>query len=211
AASYRLGQMDAAAERLAEALRTSDLSLQERACYNRGNALVGQGAAQRQQHKLDEAQKSLTEALSMYERAILLGPNDEAAKVNYELALRLKQELEQQKKQAQEQKKQPQSKDQPKDQPEQQKQNAKDQQDKQPKPSGQEPKNQPQQQNDPGDASRQPAQEKQAAPDDRDKKAQDMTPQEARQMLDALRQEEQAQRDRLPLNIGQHEPVEKDW
>ena len=215
AASYRQGHMDAAAERLAEALRTSDLSLQERACYNRGNALVGQGAAQRQQNKLDEAQKSLTEALSMYERAILLGPNDDAAKVNYELALRLKQELEQQQKE--EQQKQDQQK------PDQQQQPPPKDQTQPPKPDQQQPSptNQPEQnpaqeppqkpESNPGDTNRTTSAEKPAAPAGQDKKAEDMTPEEARQLLDALRQEEQALRDRLPMNLGQNQPVEKDW
>ncbi len=210
AASYRLGRMDAAADRLAEALRTSDLSLQERACYNRGNALVGQSAAQRQQNKLDEAQKNLTEALSMYERAILLGPNDAAAKVNYELALRLKQELEQQQKQEQ-QKQDQQKQQQPKDQTEQ----PKPDQQKQPPPNqpeqtpAQKPPQKPE--SNPGDANQASSAEKPAAPAGQDKKAEEMTPEEARQLLDAMRQEEQALRDRLPMNIGQNQPVEKDW
>jgi len=197
--------MDAAADRLAAALRTDDLFLQERACYNRGNALVGQTAAQRQQNKLDEAQKSLTEALGMYERAILLGPNDEAAKVNYELALRLQQELEQQKQQQQQQEKQP-----------QEQQPSKDHKDKSKpeQPQNQQPNQQPQQQQPENSQTRHDQQRaEQQTANGQEKKADEMTPEEARQLLDALRQEEQAVRERvqLPVNTGQNQPVEKDW
>ena len=38
-----------------------------------------------------------------------------------------------------------------------------------------------------------------------------MTPEEALQLLNAMRQEEQANRDKMRLNLGQPEPVEKDW
>ena len=38
-----------------------------------------------------------------------------------------------------------------------------------------------------------------------------MTPEEAKLMLDAMKQEEQASRDRMRLVIGQPTPVDKDW
>ena len=50
-------------------------------------------------------------------------------------------------------------------------------------------------------------QQQQAQP----RKSEEMTPEEARIMLDAMKQEEQASRDRMRLIIGQPTPVEKDW
>lgn len=207
AADYRLGHMDAASDRLAETLRTGDLALQQKAWYNRGTALLEQMAAQRQQGKLDEAQKTTVEAAAHFERAIMLDPGDADAKVNYELSLRLQQELEKQQQQQQNQQKQDQQKQ---DQQKQDKQQGKkpDQQ----KQDGQQNQKQQEQTQSKQPSPSKPEQkqsEKSAAQDE--KKNGEMTPEEAVRLLDAKRQEEQSDRDKLRLNIGQPEPVEKDW
>lgn len=204
AADYRLGNMDAATSRLAEALRTGNLQLQQKAWYNRGNALLGRSMAQQQEGKLEDAQKNTAEAATQFEQAILLDPTDADAKMNYELCLRLEQELKKQ----QEQQKQDQSKQdkdqnkqnqQKEKQPDQQKQDA-GQQEKQPQQNQPQPSQQPK-----------PAQKQQQSATSGGKKNDEMTPAEAAMLLDAMRQEEQAQRDKIRLNIGHPEPVEKDW
>ncbi len=208
AADYRLGQMESAADRLAEALRTGDLKLQQKAWYNRGDALLGRMGALEQQGKLEDAQKAAAEAATQFEQAILLDPADTDAKVNYELSLQLQQELE--KKKQEQQKKDEQKKDQDKDKKEQDK---KDQQDQKKPDSGQDKdkdkdkdKQQDQQKSKSDEQKQQEQQAAQAA-----KKDGEMTPEEAMQLLNAMRQEEQANRDKMRMNLGQPEPVEKDW
>jgi Ca-activated chloride channel family protein len=205
AANYRLGHMEAAAERLAETLRTDDLALQQKAWYNRGTALLGQMAAQRQQGKLDDAQKVTAEAATHFEQAIMLDPNDADAKVNYELALRLQAELEKQKQQQQ--------KDDPKqDQKKQQDQQKQDQQEqKQAEQKKQdEQQQQPEQKQAEQSSAPKPEQQQEKSAAQGEKKT-EMTPEEAAMLLNAMRQEEQSHRDKMRLNIGQPEPVEKDW
>ena len=156
---------------------------------------------------LDPAIGSVDEALSMYESAMTLAPGDEDAKVNYELALRRKQELQQKKEQQQQQQKQDQDKqDQEKeDQSQKQEQQEKNDQQKQdPQENQQQDQKKDQQQN---QGHQQPSDQQQAQP----RKSEEMTPEEARIMLDAMKQEEQASRDRMRLIIGQPTPVEKDW
>ena len=210
AADYRLGRMDKAADRLAETLRTGDLALQQKAWYNRGTALLGQLATQRQQGKLDDAQKTTTEATTHFEQAIMLDPNDADAKVNYELCLRLQQELEKQK---QEQQKDQQKQDQEKKQDQQKQDKQQEKKDDQQKQGNQQQQKQQQEQKQDKQSSpskpEQQQQEQNAAQGE--KKTDEMTPEEAAMLLNAMRQEEQSNRDKMRLNIGQPEPVEKDW
>lgn len=212
AANYRLGNMDLAAERLAEALRTGDLQLQQKAWYNRGNTLLGRMTAQQQQGKLDEAKKSAEEAATHFEQAIMLDPSDADAKVNYELSLRLQEELEKQKQQQEQQQNQQKQDQQKQDQNKQDKQNDK-KNDQQKQESGQDQKQQQQNQPQPSQQPKpdQSQQQEQKQKQQGEKKNDEMTPDEAAMLLNAMRQEEQANRDKLRLNIGQPEPVEKDW
>lgn len=207
AAQYRMGRVDEAAERFAEALRTGNLPLQQRAWYNRGDALLGRMALQEKQGKLDEAKKLAEEAATHFEQAVLLDPDDADAKVNYELCLQLQQELEkkkqEQEKQQQQQKQDKQDKDKDKDKEKKEQQDKQNQQQQKPDDDKQkqDQKSKPDQD--------QKQQEQQSAQGE--KKDNEMTPDEALQLLNAMRQEEQAHRDKLRLNIGQPEPVEKDW
>ena len=202
-AAYRLGRADTAAERFAEALRTGNLPLQQRAWYNRGDALLGQMAAQQQQGKFEDAQKLAGEAATHFEQAILLDSGDVDAKVNYELSLRMQQEMEKQKQEQEKQQQQKQDQKQDKDK-DKQKQDQQDQkQDQQSKPDDKQKPDQQQQDQ------KQPQQDQQQS--QAEKKDNEMTQEEALQLLNAMRQEEQAQREKLRMNLGQPEPVEKDW
>jgi len=204
AADYRLGKMDAAADRLAEALRTGDLKLQQKAWFNRGDALLGRMGGLEQKGKLEDAQKAAAEAATQFEQAILLDPADADAKVNYELCLQLQQELE--KKKQDQQKQDQQKKDQDKkDQDKNKDKDKQGQQDQQKKPDAGQDKDQ----NKPQDQQPKPDEQQQAAQGA--KKDGEMTPEEAKQLLNAMRQEEQANREKMRLNLGQPEPVEKDW
>lgn len=195
------GEAQQAAEKYTAALRSTDLDLQGKAYFNRGNALAAMAGQEEQRGQLDMAGRALDEAVTMFENAILLMPRDADAKVNYELALKKKQELEQRKQQQQQQQGQ---EDQPKQ--DQQEQEQPKPQDQQQQPQDQEQKGQqPQPEEQKG---QEPQQQKQPQPS---QPSEAMTPQEAAVMLDAMKQEEQATRDRMRLVIGQPEPVQKDW
>lgn len=216
---FQLGSPDKAALRYADALRSPDLALQAKAYFNRGNALSKQSQDARQAGKTDEAMQHIAEALSMYENSMLLQPADEDPKVNYELAVQLQKELEQQQKQ--EQQKQQQQNQQQKDDKQQkdQQQQQQQQQKEQDQQKQQDKQKQQDQQKQQSDASQQQQQQGEQKPEDQQQEQQasaerpseEMTPQEARMLLDAMRQEEQKDREQLRLTTGQPVPVDKNW
>ena len=226
-AQLKSGQAEAASSTYAEALRTTDLGLQAGAYHNRGNAMLGIAGEQEQQQKFKEAIKSVDEAMTMYERSMMLAPRDRDPKVNYELAARKRTELEEKLKQQeqQQQQNQDQNQDQDKDQQKKdQKDSSKQDQQKgddnqQQKPEdeksdqqqGQQDQKQKDQEQKPEDEQGQEQQQKAGQ-----KPAEEMTPQEAAMLLDAMRQQEQAQRERITAqrmksNAGKLAPVDKDW
>ena len=222
--AYAAGDLKAAADLFARAATSSDLGLQAKAYYNRGNALFDQAGGPAaampavpappptmSTQELASAESSVGEAIQMYENAIALDPQDADAKANYELAVLKQQQLQQQKQQQQDRQKQDQPKqDQPKqDQKDQQNQKQDGQTDPQnqpqqppQKPGEQQPRPQPQQQNE---------KQKQEEPIQEAKPSEEMTPEEAAMMLDAMKAQEQSQRDRLHPFFGRPVPVEKDW
>ncbi len=202
-ALFRDGKFQDAASRYSDALRSPDLALQSKAYFNRGNALFNMAAAEEAQGQMDIAGKALDEAISMYERAMTLAPRDEDPKVNYELALKRKLELEQKQQQQQDQQKdkdqEKQDQNQPSDNQDQQQQKQQ-QQEEQKQEQGQ---SQAEKDKDDQTAQEQPAQP--TAPSEA------MTPEEAKLMLDAMKQDEQSRREQLKMILGQPTPVEKDW
>lgn len=223
-AQLKAGQAADAAQTYAEALRTTDLGIQASAYHNRGNALLGVASEQEQQQKFKEAITSVEEAMTMFERSMMLSSTDRDPKINHEMAARKKTELEEKLKQQQEQ--QQQNQDQQKDdqKKDEQKQDQQDQQkkdntsDEQNKQKQDQEKQDQQKQSDQQDQKSQekdePSQEEQQQA--AEKPAEEMTPQEAALLLDAMRQQEQAQRERimaqrLKSNAGRLVPVDKDW
>jgi len=200
----QLGRHEEASPRYQEALRSPDLALQGQAYYNRGNALYRMAEPSAappmpapQASGAGAGAQAIEEALRMYERALFLNPGDEDAKVNYELALRLKEQIQQQQQQQQQQKDQ------------QQEQQQQDEQKDQEQKKDQEKEDQPQeQQQDQAQDEQQPQEEpskQEPTP------AEQMTPEEARMLLDRMKQEEQSYRDQLRVIIGRPVPVDKDW
>ena len=195
-ALMQLGRHEEASRQYQEALRSPDLALQGLSYYNRGNALYKLAEAPAPDAGANNnAASAIGEALRMYERALFLNPNDEDAKVNYELALRLKEQIERQQKQQQQQNQQKQDKQQ-QDQEKNQEQQPKENKEQEKKPQ------QPDQGQD--KAQEQPANQEPTP-------AQQMTPEEARMLLDRMKQEEQAYRDQMSVIMGQPVPVDKDW
>lgn len=215
-AAYAGGDLKAAADSFARASSGSDLRLQSQAYYNRGNALFhqvgGPGAAAApamplpamSTQELAGAEASVAEAIQMYENAIALDPKDLDAKANYELAVLKQQQIQQQKQQQQDQQKQ----DQQNQDQQNQEQKQEEQQDQKQDQQQQQPQAQPQPQpeNQPEENQQQEEEQIQA-----DKPSEEMTPEEAAMMLDAMKAQEQSQRDRLHPFFGRPVPVEKDW
>ena len=218
-AAYAGRDLKSAADSFARAVSGADLGLQARAYYNRGNALFHQagGPAGMLQagatplpamstQELASAESSVGEAVQMYENAIALNPKDVDAKANYELAVLKQQQLQQQKQQQEQQQKQDQQKqDQQKQNPQNQKpEDQKDQQNQQQQQQQQQAEQKPQ----PQSQENQQSQKEQSQPD---KPSEEMTPEEAAMMLDAMKAQEQSQRDQLHPFFGRPVPVEKDW
>ena len=212
-AAYAGGDLKSAADSFARAASGTDLGLQAKAYYNRGNALFHQaggpagmlpaGAAPlpaMSTQELAGAESSVGEAVQMYENAIALNPKDVDAKANYELAVLKQQQLQQQKQQQEQQQKQDQQNQKPEDQKDQQ--NQPQQQQQQNQQAEQKPQPQPQQSNN---------QQQQEEQIQEQKPSEEMTPEEAAMMLDAMKAQEQSQRDQLHPFFGRPVPVEKDW
>ena len=93
-AQYRTGDFEAAETSFNEALRTSDLELQAKAYFNRGNALLARTTALTKTEEISLAIELSFQAMDMYEKAILLLPDDLMAKQNFERAGALRLQLE---------------------------------------------------------------------------------------------------------------------
>jgi len=88
-AQYRAADFEAAAEAFNEALRTTDLELQAKAYFNRGNALLARTTILTGPEQIGLAAELAFRAADLYEKAILLNPADLDSKRNYEKALHL--------------------------------------------------------------------------------------------------------------------------
>ena len=93
-ALYRAGDFEAAADCYNEALRTTDLTLQAKAYFNRGNALLARTTALSGPEQIEIAIELAFQAMDMFEKVILLTPDDITVKQNFERAQRLRLQLE---------------------------------------------------------------------------------------------------------------------
>ncbi|MEI6890748.1 MAG: tetratricopeptide repeat protein [Pontiella sp.] len=93
-AHYRAGDFETAEHSFNEALRSGDLELQAMAYFNRGNALLARTTALTQTEQINLAIELAFQATDMYEKAILLQPDDLEAKQNFERAGQLRLQLE---------------------------------------------------------------------------------------------------------------------
>ncbi|MEN7972315.1 MAG: hypothetical protein ABFR47_00620 [Verrucomicrobiota bacterium] len=93
-AQYRAHDYEAAAASYNEALRTTDLKLQAKAYFNRGNALLARTTALTGPEQISVAIELSFQAMDMFEKSILLTPEDLKAKQNFERAQQLRLKLE---------------------------------------------------------------------------------------------------------------------
>jgi Ca-activated chloride channel family protein len=212
-AIYRQQQFDAAAKAYQQSLTTKDTALQQRAFYNLGNASY-RLADPAEMADPKRAEELFKQAITCYDSALALDPKDEDAAFNKKLVeVRLKKLQEQQQQQQQQQQNQQQKQD--KQQQQQQQAAQQQKQDQQQKPNDQQQKQQAQQmqqqqqQKKPGE--QQKPEKKPGEDDGQPDKEREMSEQEAKLLLDALRDEEKQWKERKPLRkLGDRDP-DKTW
>lgn len=218
AAAYQNHQFDEAAKHFAEVLAAQDLQLQQSAYYNLGNTLYRQGDTLSDPNQKMELWQN---ALKLYDGTLKLDPQDADAKFNRDFVKQRLEELKQQQQQQQQSQNQDQQQDQQDQQDQQQQQQQQqDQQDQQqqdqqsqPQPEDQSQQQEPQQQPtaSPEDQQEGKSGEQEEVPPATPTAPQAMTPQEARQLLDAQKGEEkflQFKPPEKPLRSGRRL---KDW
>jgi Ca-activated chloride channel family protein len=234
AAAYREHKLDEALKHFGSALTARDLKLQEQAYYNLGNTLYRTGEALPDPQKRIESWEN---AVKQYESAIKLNTNNADAKFNRSF---VEKQLEELKKQQQQQQKQNQNKDQKdqqqdkkndqqqtdqqqkqeenKDQQAKQQQAKNDQQKKEDQQSQNEAKKQEQEKKEDqqqakssGDKSKEKPEENQEEKQAQQIAAHAMTPQEARQLLDAQKGDEQILQFAPQGEPRSQERALKDW
>lgn len=220
-ALFAQGAFDEAAAAFHSALGTADLALQQKIYFNRGNALVGESVEAEQTMDLEGAIELMQEATWMYERSMALDPGDLDPKINHELALARIEELErnlQEQQQQQDGDGEPDEEgdegdDEQRDQPDDGEEGDQDG-DPQERPDDrpeapEEGDGEPEDDGDEGEPDGEPPPPRDAPRPPRESEA--MTEEEAKILLNAIRDEEQAARQRHRIQVGQPEDVEKDW
>jgi Ca-activated chloride channel family protein len=200
--AYRRGEFSDAASTLRDALRTPDLSLQQRTYYNLGNALYRLGQASLEKEPKQSIQQ-WQQSIKAYDDALALREGDEDARYNRDLVKKKLEQLQQQ--QPQDQDENQKSQDQKNEEQQQKEQQQKEQQDSGEKDKenkqgseekkdeqGEEKSGQESSEKKESEASQTSAQKE----EDQNKpgqqaEAREMTAQEAQQLLESLRHEEQ--------------------
>lgn len=221
-ALFEQGRFEDAARVYQDALRSTDLDVQQSAHFNRGNALLAEAVRQAEGQAFDAAKTFTERAVDSYRNALTLRPTDRDAKINHELADRFREELEeilaQQPQQPQAQPEPGEGEDDQEDQEQDQDQQDQDGEqepspDQDQTPPSEEPQDGDQDGEDEAQAQPMPAgqDEQQEQDTPRPESMEEMTEDEAMLLLDALRDEEQETRDQMRLRLGQPQEVEKDW
>ncbi|HKQ37409.1 MAG TPA: VWA domain-containing protein [Verrucomicrobiae bacterium] len=227
--AYQAQNYEKAVEYLNSALLTSDPDLQERTYYNRANALYRLGEATTDPK---EKMQQWEDAVSSYESALKLNPNDADARFNLELVKEKLEELKKQQQQQDQQSKDDQKKD-DKDKQDQKKQDqqqqkkedqSKSDQSKQQQEKDQQQQQQEQQKQDQAKKEEQKKQQQsQAQKGDKDKdqqqpqgegtpmRAMPMTEQQAMQLLDMQKGEERPMIFIPQFKTNRNDRVLKDW
>lgn len=204
---YRGKNYDEALKSYDRARTAKDPELRKRAWFNRGNALYRSGSNPQDQ----AAQQKLEQAVQSYREVLKLDPRDNPAKFNLQKTLELIQQMKQQQ---QQQKNQDSSgnKNQDKNQKQQQDQSGKDQKEKQDEQQKQDQKNQEQEKKEQQKNAQQNKEEQKPG----EQKAQaakpgEMSEEEAKRLLDAMKQDESNMQKRLMRMKIPGRGLDKDW
>jgi len=217
----RLGRDAEAIPKYTAALETTDLEMQARAQYALGT-LSGRSADATAGKDDPGAAKGYEQALQRLESSLRLASTNVDAKINYELAkarlTAVKRRIEERKKQQQKPPDPSKPEDAPKPEPSGSS-GPKPQDSAKPDPQKSEASESAEKSEDPSPSTPpSPASEdgKDAAPEKssapaKEKPEGEMTEEEAKMILDALREEEGAQRQQMRVRRGDPQPVDKDW
>ena len=195
---YKRADYDAAIERYEKALAAKDLFLEAAAKYNLGNCWFRQ--AVKNQSELPTAIDQLDRSMRYYRDAMDDLPDTTAARRNIEKAKLLKKMLLDEMKKREEEKQNQQQNQQNDEQKEQKDEQQQDGQNEQ----------QEEQEQQPSDGRQDEKQEEAPQPGEQQQK--EMTPEEAAQVLNAIRENQQREeREQRRTIRGQYLPVDKDW
>lgn len=201
AARFKTGEYEKAAGSFEKGLVSEAKNLESASSYNLANTKYSI-AKSREGSDPSSAVKLLDESLGYYKRAIELNPRDNDAKFNYELVNRelkaLKEKLKQQQQQQGQGGQQQQN---------QQSQQDKEQQNKQQQGQGQEEKKEQEQKQESQQQQEQQPQPAENQPQD----LKEMSPEEAKMLLEGYRQEEAGQGKLEDTRKGQPTEAAKDW
>jgi tetratricopeptide (TPR) repeat protein len=225
-AAYKQRDYAKALDYYNQALQTADPALESQTKYNLGNVKYQQ--ALQSMAKPQEAVANLKNAMTYYRDSLDVDPQHSSARYNMELAYKLMQQIQQQQRNKDQQQDKEQNQNQEQNQQPQQAQQNQDTQQKQQESQDQKQQQQSKQgQQEQADQSDQESQQEQhdkqvnpdgnssdenASPPQAD--AQDLTPEEAKQLLNAIRErareanQEREQRRRERMGATQ---VDKDW
>ncbi len=222
--AYKNNMFDDASEAFSKALKSDDVKLQEKAYYNKGNALFNKGMESRQSNPGQTIEK-WTQALAAMDSALALNTEDKDATYNRDLIHKALEKLKKQQKQQNKKQNKKQDKQGQKDQSQKNKPSDKKdgQQKSQPKSGKSDQQNSPAKKNSAGDKekklsaanqkqkSEKKEAQKEAARDAQRQKLGKMTREEAKRMLDALKNEE-GKLNFVPSGTANNEKtVERDW
>lgn len=200
--AYKNNLYDEAIASFTQALKSEDLSLQERAYYNRGNALFQKGA-ESQQANPQTAVEQWQQALESYEGALQLNPDDTLATENRQYVAKKLEELQKQQEQQQGQGNDQQNQDNQQDKKDQQKNEQNSQQFKDNQQSSPDGQQQPDQSGNEQDEAGQPDEDKSTAKQPGDEQQPQPAPgQDEQQKSAATDQEAQQNRDRQRRELG---------
>jgi Ca-activated chloride channel family protein len=183
--AYRSNDFSSASTAFEQATASKDRALQQRAYYNLGNTAYRLGEADQ-----TKAQALWERAVKSYETALALAPNDGDAKFNRDF---VKEKLEELKKQQQQQQQNKQNQQNQQKQRDKQQEQNKDNQQKQEQEKQQEQAQSQKQKQDQQQSQPQPQKEQkpeESKPQEQQAQAQQLDKQEAKALLDNLREDE---------------------
>jgi cobalamin biosynthesis protein CobT len=185
--------------------RGVDADWRAREAYNRGLAFARESE---KPEMAEKRQELLARSVGEFKNAVKLVPAYDDARANYEMARRRLEELQQKQRQNQQQNDQEDQPDENKQDQQQQQQDGQDQQENGEQQQQQNPDEgeQQEQQQDAGEEEQQgEAQQPQEQNGDQ------MTEDEAKRLMDAMKEREEQDRSRLFRRYGAPQPVDRDW
>ena len=217
---YKAGDYKKAAETFKKVLESEDLNLQQKSYYNLGNSLIK--IIKKSKHS-PETSKMLDNAIRCYKNAILLNQNDNNAKRNYEIALKMKKQMQKNKSENQRNKNNKQNKDKNQNKDKKQSKENKNKNEQKKKEDNKDKNNQGKEKDKKQQNNRKKDENKknQNKTDKKSEGKQDkkdlkidkkkLSREEMERILKAMEDEEKANRKRVKVYTGQEIKTDRDW